>query len=372
MWNDCSSRITRTEKQTQTWSTDDKHLNKNTNLLSVWSRLNILSDLYDYGNHTFDFSRGREAVEPNRLSRLRRFDISWNTADFFFFYIDHNRTNTCCARVGKYNWFLVRADGRTKLQWHWKHETGNKWCSGLIYMCLTLLVIKRKKVRDQRSFFFFFLQHISCTPLWIKPFPFLSIPPPTRAHTHTSWTTTQPWTVRHNQHEAPCYPVPPACLQMLQSCQPQPLSNPLTSYMFSPTLNHPADNNPTRAKQANCQVTRSYMKKIASKNLCAYPICHYEWQGPVEGGRQGRAEPHASLWKASFQHRGKRCWFQSSSPGQLQHWQLDRSTDWLSGVKETLSFMVAHAAPGWRRRVANQEKQKLTDRRVRDGEGGKF
>lgn len=97
MWNDsaiCSSWITCTEKHTQTWSTDDKHLNENANLLSVWSWLNILSDLYDYGNHTFDFSRGRESVEPNRLSRLGRFDISWNTSKDDFFFFDHNRTNT--------------------------------------------------------------------------------------------------------------------------------------------------------------------------------------------------------------------------------------------------------------------------------------
>lgn len=111
--------------------TNDKHLNENANLLSVWSWLNILSDLYDYGNHTFDFSRGREAAEPNRLSRLRRFDISWNTSEdddfFFFFWIITEQTHMTlvgiCARVGKYNWFLVRTDGRTKLKWHWKHET---------------------------------------------------------------------------------------------------------------------------------------------------------------------------------------------------------------------------------------------------------
>lgn len=73
----------------------------------------------------------------------------------------------------------------------------NKRYSGLIYKCLTLLVIKRKK-SDQRLFL---LQDIYCTPLWIKPFPFLltrQCPPP--SHTH-SWTVcaTQPWSVRHRQ-----------------------------------------------------------------------------------------------------------------------------------------------------------------------------
>lgn len=129
-WNNsaiCSSWITCSEKHTQTWSTSDKHLNESTNLLSVWSWLNILSDLYDYGNHTFYFSRGREAVKPNWLSRLRRFDISWNTSkdDFYLFIFlimtEHTHVTMVkiCARVGKYNWLLVRTDGRTKLESHW-------------------------------------------------------------------------------------------------------------------------------------------------------------------------------------------------------------------------------------------------------------
>lgn len=146
-----------------------------------------------------------------------------------------------------------------------------------------------------------------------------------------------------NQHETPCYPVPPACLQMLQSCQLQPLSNPLTSYMFSPTLNRSTDNNPTRAKQANCQVTRSYMRKIASKNLCAYPICHYDWQGPAEL-RQGRAELLASAWKVSFQQSGAT---ESSTSFRAQRQGSFGTDSWTDpptgclGWKRRVSFIVA-------------------------------
>lgn len=106
--------------------------------------------------------------------------------------------------------------------------------------------------------------------------------------------------------------------------------------MFSPTLNHSTDNNPTRAKQANCQLTCSYMRKIASKNLCAYPICHYEWQGPVEL-RQGRAELLASSRKVSFQHRREQHWFQSEAP---RSFSTDSWTDPPTGcrVKETFEL----------------------------------
>lgn len=170
--------------------------------------------------------------------------------------------------------------------------------------------------------------------LWIKPFFFLSIPTCTRTHTHTPPELYVPHSPEpsgtDNQHETPCYPVPPACLQMLQSCQLQPVKSFNLLHVFPYT-------EPSRRQQSNTcknkQIVRSRrtcMRKIAPKNLCAYPICHYEWQGPAEL-RQGRA----SAWKVSFQHHGERHWFQSAAPGQLQHWQLDSSTNWLSGVKET-------------------------------------
>lgn len=61
---------------------NDERLNENTNLSSVWSWLNILSDLYDYGNHS-DFwflaeRRGggeKNESNQNELSRLHGSDI---------------------------------------------------------------------------------------------------------------------------------------------------------------------------------------------------------------------------------------------------------------------------------------------------------
>lgn len=46
-------------------------------------------------------------------------------------------------------------------------------------------------------------------------------------------------------------------------------------------------------------------------------------------GRRGQScSPHRGKWAFSTTESG------AGVPGQLQHWQLDRSTDWLSGVKE--------------------------------------
>lgn len=42
--------ITSAVKYIPTWRAEDKHPNENTNLFSFWSWLNILSDLYNYGN----------------------------------------------------------------------------------------------------------------------------------------------------------------------------------------------------------------------------------------------------------------------------------------------------------------------------------
>lgn len=90
------------------------------------------------------------------------------------------------------------------------------------------------------------------------------------------------------QHETPCYPVPPACLQMKQFCQLQRPSNPLTSCLLSPTMNRSIDNSPTCAKQANCQV--GYLRKITSKNLCAYPHLPFWVTGPCRNETgEGRA-----------------------------------------------------------------------------------
>ncbi len=108
-------------------------LNENTNLFSVWSWLNILSDLYDYGNHSDfrfwqrDGGGGVEKwVESNGLSRLHSFDIfPWRRLKMMFFADAvatrwHNtsgsgcvlcKSERLCVCVLKNNWFLVRTDG---------------------------------------------------------------------------------------------------------------------------------------------------------------------------------------------------------------------------------------------------------------------
>lgn len=72
-----------TSRRIRTWSASDYHLNENINLSSVWSWLNVLSDLHDYGNHSdFWFLRGvcvlvcvEKQAKSNELSRLHSFDI---------------------------------------------------------------------------------------------------------------------------------------------------------------------------------------------------------------------------------------------------------------------------------------------------------
>jgi len=82
--------ITSAAKCIPTWSGKYSHLNESTNLFSVWSWLNILSDLYDYGNHK-DFlflqkgaERQKKGVKSNKLSRLHSHDVfleDWNTSE---------------------------------------------------------------------------------------------------------------------------------------------------------------------------------------------------------------------------------------------------------------------------------------------------
>lgn len=189
---------------------------------------------------------------------------------------------------------------------------------------------------DQSLFFFFtgYILHAS-----VNKTLFLSFNPHMHAHTHTHSSrtvcATQPRTVRHRQ---------PAWNTLLpcSTCLPSNAVLSAAASVKSFNLLHvfPYTEPSLRQQSNTCknkQIVRSRrtcIRKVAPKNICAYPICHYEWQGLAEL-RQGRAELLASAWKVSSQHHGERHWFQSAAPGQLQHWQLDSSTDWLSGVKET-------------------------------------
>lgn len=227
----------------------------------------------------------------------------------------------------------------------------NKRYSGLIYKCLTLLVIKRKK-SDQRLFL---LQDIYCTPLWIKPFPFLSTrqcPPP--SHTH-SWTVcaTQPWSVRHRQPAwstlLPCSTCLPSNAAVLSAAASVKSFNLL--HVFPCT-------EPSHWQQSNtCKTSKlSSYSQLHEENSIKKSLCSSHlplWvTGPcrAEAGEGRAARPTVESELSAPRRAALVCQGSFSTDS----W-TDPPTGCL-GWKRRVSFILAHGAPGWRRRVSNQEK----------------
>lgn len=189
----------------------------------------------------------------------------------------------------------------------------------------------------------------------------------TRTHTNSSWTVcaTQPWTVRHRQPAwntlLPCSTCLPSNAAVLSAAASVKSFNLLHVFPYA---------EPFHWQQSNtCKTSKlSSHSQLHEENSIKESLCLSHLPLWLTGPRRAEAgEGRAARLSVESELSAERCHreqhqFQSAAPGQLRHWQLDRSTDWLSGVKETCELHRGIGCSGVKKQTRGSDRrQKLTN-----------